>query len=249
MTNPMKQQHTNGFDDQFLSVLKEPFPSDKKAELKASLFDAPAKKPWQKLFEFLPLNFNPNRSSTMRNNIRRPLMGLLTAMTLFALLFAFSPEVRAAVARLTVLAPFVDGVTINSEQPNELSIFQKSGSTILNEDHFHYDELEPVSDAELAEDYENFILPTNMPEGYTFEPPVQRIEGANVLVATWVNDAGDEIVYNYWGHSDFYNANGEDVTWFETDEGSINTANYGVEASLTTTDASLTKADLEAMMP
>lgn len=94
MTKPMNQHTNNGLDDQFMTVLQESFPAEKKAELKASFSDSTPQRWWKSLFS----NKTQKRGLIMRTNKMRPaLLTLLALLTLSVLAFSFSPTVRAAV--------------------------------------------------------------------------------------------------------------------------------------------------------
>jgi len=189
----------------------------------------------------------------IENKLRPVMLALLAILAVGVLTFAISPDVRARIGELSIMQPFVDGVVIDTSDPDTLTI---SRSVVGEEDtdNIPLEDMEPVSDSELAEKYSEFVLPTNVPAGYTFDSPVKRIY-PDVLVATWNNDAGNEIVYYYWGYMNAYAPEGKET---ELADGSIDVEfgageghifDYGVQSYIRATDMSLTEADLEAMLP
>ncbi|MGB1252288.1 MAG: hypothetical protein ACPG8W_16840 [Candidatus Promineifilaceae bacterium] len=149
------------------------------------------------------------RTDMFANKLRPTLLTLAAFIGLFALTFAFSPAVRAAVQSMFTF----NGVEVSvDEATGELVASGNTGAIVYQdannimvqgEDENEMQGISVFASNESAVDVAeiptiapDFVMPTNLPAGYELEP--QAILFDDTVAVTWTNADGDFLSY-HWG--------------------------------------------------
>ena len=149
------------------------------------------------------------RTDMFANKLRPTILTFVALIGVFALTFAFSPAVRAAVQSLFTF----NGVEVSvDEESGELIVsgntdailYQDENSVMIaGEDGTEMAGMSivnvvetPINVDDIPSQFPEFVMPTNLPAGYELQPEAITFDG--MVSVTWENAEGDWISY-MWG--------------------------------------------------